>query len=171
MSRKALIRLLSDGASVEDDDVRLLLLDRFTEPELFEHAFDPLRVVSVHLAAERRDEVALHGALNSVGGKCRGSGTLASHPCANFRGSLVAGRGHGVPLVTLLWVLLGFAGAQGDCYFANSIARDSRITVTLIWPGYSRRSSMSRAISYESSAAWSSSISAGLTITRISRPA
>src|SRR5437867_3783254 len=98
MGRKSLIRLLSDGAGVEDEDVRLLLLDRFTEPELFEHAFDPLRVVSVHLAAERRDEVALHGALNSVCGKSRSSGTLPPHACANFRGSLAAGRGHGVPL-------------------------------------------------------------------------
>ncbi len=56
-------------------------------------------------------------------------------------------------------------------YFAYSIARDSRITVTLIWPGYSRAASISRAISCESSTAWSSSISSGLTITRISRPA
>src|SRR5512133_555909 len=56
-------------------------------------------------------------------------------------------------------------------YLANSVARDSRITVTLIWPGYSSSCSMSRAISCESSAAWSSSISAGLTMTRISRPA
>jgi hypothetical protein len=56
-------------------------------------------------------------------------------------------------------------------YFANSIARDSRMTVTLIWPGYSSWSSISRAISCESRTAPSSSTSFGLTMTRISRPA
>src|SRR6266480_910270 len=56
-------------------------------------------------------------------------------------------------------------------FLATSTARLSRITVTLIWPGYSSWSSISRAISYESSTAWSSSTSFGFTITRISRPA
>ena len=50
-------------------------------------------------------------------------------------------------------------------------ARDSRITVTLICPGYSSSFSISRAISYESKVAASSSIAPGATITRISRPA
>src|SRR4029077_10766992 len=62
-------------------------------------------------------------------------------------------------------------GAPQQSYFANSIARDSRITVTLICPGYSRCSSISRAISWLSGAPASSSPSPGLTITRISRPA
>jgi hypothetical protein len=56
-------------------------------------------------------------------------------------------------------------------YLANSTLRDSRMTVTLIWPGYSSSCSMARAISCESKAASSSSISVGFTITRISRPA
>jgi hypothetical protein len=56
-------------------------------------------------------------------------------------------------------------------HFAYSTARLSRMTVTLIWPGYSSWPSISRAISCERRTAWSSSISAGLTITRISRPA
>jgi hypothetical protein len=56
-------------------------------------------------------------------------------------------------------------------YFATSIARDSRMTMTFTWPGYSSWSSISRAISCESSAAPSSSTSLGSTITRISRPA
>ena len=34
---------------------------RLAEPELLEQALDPLRVVGVHLAAERRDVVPLHG--------------------------------------------------------------------------------------------------------------
>ena len=54
---------------------------------------------------------------------------------------------------------------------AYSTALDSRITVTLIWPGYSSSFSMSRAISWESSAAPSSSTAPGATMTRISRPA
>ncbi len=54
---------------------------------------------------------------------------------------------------------------------AYSTARDSRITVTLIWPGYSSSFSMSRAISWESRAAPSSSTAPGATMTRISRPA
>src|SRR3954463_12447403 len=51
------------------------------------------------------------------------------------------------------------------------MARLSRMTVTLIWPGYSSWSSTSRAISCERRTAASSSISFGLTSTRISRPA
>lgn len=58
-----------------------------------------------------------------------------------------------------------------NVYFATSMARLSRITMTLTWPGYSSWSSISRAISCESSTAASSSISLGSTITRISRPA
>ena len=56
-------------------------------------------------------------------------------------------------------------------YFANSTARLSRMTVTFTWPGYSSWSSISRAISWLRRIAASSSISAGFTITRISRPA
>jgi hypothetical protein len=56
-------------------------------------------------------------------------------------------------------------------YFATSMARLSRITITFTWPGYSSWSSISRAISCERSTAASSSISEGSTITLISRPA
>src|SRR6266516_2539594 len=56
-------------------------------------------------------------------------------------------------------------------FFATSTARLSRMTVTFTWPGYSRRSSISRAISWASSAASSSPTSPGLTMTLISRPA
>ena len=62
-------------------------------------------------------------------------------------------------------------GPQRAPQRAYSTARDSRITVTLIWPGYSSSFSISLAISYESSVAASSSIAPGATITRISRPA
>src|SRR5207248_2761320 len=55
------VRLLADGAGVENQDVRVLLRGRLAEPELLEHALDPLAVVSVHLAAERRDVVPPHG--------------------------------------------------------------------------------------------------------------
>ena len=61
--------------------------------------------------------------------------------------------------------------APPPTHFASSVARDSRITVTLICPGYSSSCSMSRAIWCERRTAPSSSISPGLTITRISRPA
>ena len=60
---------------------------------------------------------------------------------------------------------------RGVRHFAYSVERDSRITVILIWPGYSRLSSISRAIWCDSSTAASSSISVGFTITRTSRPA
>ena len=59
--REPLVGLLADRARVEDDDVRLVLRDRLAEPDRLEHALDPLRVVRVHLAAERRHEVPLHG--------------------------------------------------------------------------------------------------------------
>ena len=57
---EALVRLLPDRARVEDEHVRLLLRNGLPQSELLEHAFDPLRVVGVHLAPERRDVVALH---------------------------------------------------------------------------------------------------------------
>ena len=57
---EALVGLLADRAGVEDEHVGLVLLPRLAEPELLEHALDPLRVVGVHLAAERRDVVAAH---------------------------------------------------------------------------------------------------------------
>ncbi len=67
---------------------------------------------------------------------------------------------------------VGFVRAlRAGRYRATSTARLSRMTVTFTWPGYSSWSSISRAISCESSTAPSSSTSAGFTITRISRPA
>src|SRR4051812_25816104 len=55
------VGLLPDRARVEDDDVGVAGGRRLPEPELLEHALDPLAVVSVHLAAEGRDVVAAHG--------------------------------------------------------------------------------------------------------------
>ena len=63
VGHEPLIRLFADRARVEDDDVRLLLGWRLSKADRFQHALDPLRVVGVHLASERRDVVALHGLL------------------------------------------------------------------------------------------------------------
>ena len=52
------VRLLPDRAGVEDDDVGLGGGGRLPEAELLEHALDALRVVRIHLAAERGDEIA-----------------------------------------------------------------------------------------------------------------
>src|SRR5207237_5968124 len=60
VGRETLIRLLADRARVEHDHVGLVLRRRLAQPELLEQALDPLRVVSVHLATERCDEVAAH---------------------------------------------------------------------------------------------------------------
>ena len=60
VGRKPRVRLLADRARVEHEDVRLVGVRRLAEPERLEHALDPLRVVSVHLAAERRDVVPPH---------------------------------------------------------------------------------------------------------------
>ncbi len=57
------VRLLTDRAGVEDEDVRLGLFRRLAEPERLEHALDALRVVSVHLAAERGDVVPPHAGM------------------------------------------------------------------------------------------------------------
>ena len=54
---------------------------------------------------------------------------------------------------------------------ATPTARVSRMTVTLIWPGYCSSLSIRRAIDSANSAALVSSIRSGTTITRISRPA
>src|SRR5436189_70009 len=51
MRRKLQVGLLADRAGVEDEHVRFLLRCGFAEPQLLEHALDPLAVVSVHLAA------------------------------------------------------------------------------------------------------------------------
>ena len=59
---EAVVGLLADRAGVEDDDVGVVLLGGLAEPERLEQALDPLGVVDVHLAAERRDVVALHAA-------------------------------------------------------------------------------------------------------------
>src|SRR5439155_17075205 len=55
------VGLLADRARVEDEDVRRVLRRRLAEPQLFEHALDPLAVMSVHLAAERGDVIPPHG--------------------------------------------------------------------------------------------------------------
>lgn len=56
-------------------------------------------------------------------------------------------------------------------YLAYSVARVSRITVTRIWPGYCRLSSIFLAISLLMVMAVKSSTSSGRTNTRTSRPA
>src|SRR5207248_6209308 len=90
-----------------DEHVGVLLLDRLAEAEFLEHAFDALGVVSVHLAAERRDEISLHSGLNSLGGGRCASGTPVAHTRAEQPDTLDAGRGHGVPLPTVLGSYLG----------------------------------------------------------------
>jgi hypothetical protein len=55
------VRFLADRAGVEDEDVGVSLRGCLAEPDRFEHALDPLGVVSVHLAAERGDVVPAHG--------------------------------------------------------------------------------------------------------------
>ena len=137
-----LVGLLADRAGVEDEHVGFLRRCCLAEPELLEQAANALGVVGVHLAPERRNVVAPHG------GKC-----TAGRPVHFWHRRLTA------------------AFVAGSRYFANSMARDSRMTVTLICPGYSRCCSISRAISCDSSAASSSAISSGFTITRTSRPA
>ena len=59
--RELRVRLLADGARVEDDDVGLVGRRGLTQSELLEHPLDPLAVVSVHLATKGRDVVPAHG--------------------------------------------------------------------------------------------------------------
>ena len=56
-------------------------------------------------------------------------------------------------------------------YFAYSTLRNSRMTLTLIWPGYSSSASIFLAMSFARNMAWASSICSGLTMTRTSLPA
>ena len=97
------IRLLADRAGVEHDDVGLVGVWCLSEPELLEEPFDPLRVVRVHLAAERVNVVAPHRA-------------------TGYRGQAASTRSRRCSILLA----------------ATSTARLSRITVTRIWPGYSR---------------------------------
>jgi hypothetical protein len=57
---EALVGLLPDRAGVEDEHIRFVLSGGLPEPELLQHALDPLRIVGVHLAPEGGDEVAAH---------------------------------------------------------------------------------------------------------------
>ena len=63
-----------------------------------------------------------------------------------------------------------WAAARGRYYFAKSIARVSRITFTLIWPGYSISRSIRLTISLAKISVPASLTSSGLTMMRISRP-
>ena len=60
--REPRVGLLADGARVEHDDVGLVRSGCLAQSERLEHALDPLRVVRVHLAAERGDVVPPHRA-------------------------------------------------------------------------------------------------------------
>ena len=51
------VGLLADRAGVEDDDVRVVGGRRLAQAELLEQPFDPLGVVSVHLAAVCFDQI------------------------------------------------------------------------------------------------------------------
>src|SRR3954447_16640291 len=55
---EALVGLLADRAGVEEDQVRVARLDDLAVAERLEHPLHALRVVLVHLAAERRDVVS-----------------------------------------------------------------------------------------------------------------
>ena len=67
------VGLLPDRARVEDDHIGIRRRRRLAEPELLEHALDPLRVVGVHLAAERGDEVSPHRRRVATGCAKRGA--------------------------------------------------------------------------------------------------
>ena len=60
--RQPRVRLLADGARVEDEHVGVVGRRRLTEAERLEHALDALGVVRVHLTAERGDVVTPHRA-------------------------------------------------------------------------------------------------------------
>jgi hypothetical protein len=107
------VGLLADRAGVEEDDVGVRGGGRLGVAERLEHALHPLGVVLVHLAAERRDVVALHASL-------KGSPARAHADAAGLVG------------VTLGAAPPERAAALPSAYLANSTARDSRITVTLI---------------------------------------
>ena len=62
------VGLLADRAGVEQDEIRLAAVRRLAVAERLEHALHALRVVLVHLAAERRDVVPLHRLTSVVGG-------------------------------------------------------------------------------------------------------
>ena len=77
------------------------------------------------------------------------------------------GRPHHRPVLSVP-VLAGFVFL--DSYFAYSVLRVSRMTLTRIWPGYSISFSMVLAISLASTLVPSSVTSSGLTMMRTSRP-
>lgn len=75
--------------------------------------------------------------------------------------------------IRTMMVVLSHSWAVCGClaYLAYSMALVSRMTFTLIWPGYSSSDSIFRAISRAMSTRRSSGTSSGFTMIRTSRPA
>src|SRR5205823_15009422 len=59
MAVELVVGVIADAARVQDDDVGLLHIVGGLHALAIEQTSDPLRVVRVHLAAERADDVAL----------------------------------------------------------------------------------------------------------------
>src|SRR5439155_4779828 len=83
---EALVGLLADRAGVEEDEVRVAGVGCLVVAERLEHALHALGVVLVHLAAERRDVVALHGAQRTPAGVSGRAGGCASSARTPARG-------------------------------------------------------------------------------------
>ncbi len=72
-----LLGALPDAAGVDDDDVRVGLVERGLEPGLIEQSRHPLGVVHVHLAAEGLDQVfARHASVSPCASRGRATGRL-----------------------------------------------------------------------------------------------
>ena len=125
---------------------------------------DPAALTGVDRAHRRRDSLrAARGrvALQGEGSPCEGRGGLARCflplLCPSRRALLrdwIGARSPGSPVARAACVIrrrrgasIGAARRCSTWFAATSTARLSRITVTLIWPGYSRWFSISRAIS------------------------
>ena len=130
MRGQTLVGLLPDRARVEDEDVGLVAARRLSQAQFLQQPSDALGIVSVHLAAERGHEVAAHPGQSTV-----------ARPVDRTSRNRHEGVSHGsqVPRYDRKRVV-GWGApdevSPGDtAYRANSTARDSRITVTLICPG------------------------------------
>src|SRR5690606_27273264 len=139
-------------------------------------------------AVDQREELVLRRGLGEDVGDGVHPRLLAGlplHPDVDVAGRVVPDQDHrqpgDEPVPPQRLHLLGHLGADHRAdglavddargHRAIPTARVSRMTTTLIWPGYWSSSSMRRAMSSESSVARPSSTRSGVTITRTSRPA
>ena len=142
----------------------------YPDPFPLSETFSPGHFITLHLSCPSLFEQKKYK--NIFRGKPLGTETIISPK--KIRGTKKPGRNSREHSITLYFARRGFGGRSESPpfvpYFAYSVLRVSRMTLTRIWPGYSICSSIRLAISLAMTLMPSSVTSSGLTMIRTSRP-